>query len=356
MLAKRLKKQFQPYDYMSIYIWQNDVWQRLMQQRSRMHHALLLQGRAGLGKHAFAMHLAQSLLCQHPDAHGHFCGECTSCNWFAQRTHPDFFVITPESELEAYETEATAEASSKKAKKSQQISVEQIRQLAEKIELSGHVEAGNRVVLIYPAETLNTTSANALLKMLEEPPKNLMFLLVCHQPQRLLPTILSRCQKLEMPSPDTQTALAWLKQSGLNAPEQALHYAGGSPLLALNSTDEQMQLTNQTIKLLAQGNKMDVFGLPSVLLAKGIEHAMQQAIHLLQKWLYDLALVKLAGEVRYHVTHIGALQALSKQVDLILLMQYQRKLDEAKLSASHPLNNELQLESLLVQYTQLFAK
>ncbi len=341
---------------MSIYPWQYEVWQRLMLQRARMHHALLLQGRTGLGKHAFALHLAQSMLCHQPDTEGHFCGQCISCNWFAQNTHPDFFVITPESEVETEEAEATSEVSSKKTKKSQQITVEQIRALASKIELSGHVEAGKRVVLITPAETLNMVSANALLKILEEPPQNLFFLMVCHQPQRLLPTILSRCQKLEMPSPDTETALAWLKQSGLHSPEQALHYAGGSPLLALNSTDEQLQLTSQAIKQLTLGARMDIFALPSQLLAKGIEHAMQNAVQLLQKWLYDLALMKLVGEVRYHVAQYSALQGLAKQVDLHLLMQFQRKLEEAKKSASHPLNNELQLENLLVQYTQLFTK
>lgn len=340
---------------MNIYPWQIEVWQRLMRQRARMHHALLLQGRAGLGKLDFAMHLAQSLLCQTPIVDGHHCGQCTSCNWFLQNTHPDFFIISPESESTSDEDTVSTEVSAKKTKKSQQIAVEQIRQLTNRIELSGHVEGGMRIVLIYPAESLNLHSANSLLKMLEEPPKNLIFLLVCHQPQRLLPTILSRCQKQEMPAPDMPTALEWLKQAGVPAPEQALHYAGGAPLLALNTSQETSAITTQAIRHLAQGRNMDAFSLPAILVAKGVDNAMHNAMQLLQKWLYDILLVKMTGQVRYHIAQLSALQSLAKSVDLGLLLQFQRKLDEAKKTATHPLNNELQLEGLLVQYTQLFS-
>jgi DNA polymerase-3 subunit delta' len=82
---------------------------------------------------------------------------------------------------------------------------------------------------------------------------------------------------------------------------------------------------------------------------------MQNAMQLLQKWLYDVLLVKMTGQVRYHIGQLSALQSLAKSVDLGLLLQFQRKLEEAKKTATHPLNNELQLEGLLVQYTQLFS-
>jgi DNA polymerase-3 subunit delta' len=76
---------------------------------------------------------------------------------------------------------------------------------------------------------------------------------------------------------------------------------------------------------------------------------------MLQKWIYDLLAIRYTGDVRYHAGYAGALQVLSKSVDLTLLLDFQQKLNEARKSAAHPLNNELQLEGLLLQYTQLFS-
>ena len=85
-----------------------------------------------------------------------------------------------------------------------------------------------------------------------------------------------------------------------------------------------------------------------------VSQGMETAIMTLQKWIYDLMTCRLTGQVRYHASLHGALQALAKSVDLGMLLDFQRKLDEARRSAAHPLNNEMQLESLLIQYTQLF--
>jgi DNA polymerase-3 subunit delta' len=81
---------------------------------------------------------------------------------------------------------------------------------------------------------------------------------------------------------------------------------------------------------------------------------MTTAIQALQKWVYDLADYRLSGEIRYHVPYGNALQALAEKTDLSLLFELQRKLDEARKAATHPLNSELQLENLLLQYTQIF--
>lgn len=95
---------------------------------------------------------------------------------------------------------------------------------------------------------------------------------------------------------------------------------------------------------------MDAFSSASLF----VSHGMETAVLALQKWVYDLVTCRLTGQIRYHLGSQGALQALAKSVDLGLLLDFQRKLDEARRSATHPLNNEMQLESLLIQYTQLF--
>ncbi len=321
--------------------WQAQQWQQIM-QRTSLPHALLLRGRAGIGKHDFAVDLSQSLLCSKPQQ-TRACGACPSCVWFAEGGHPDFRLISPE------DADESEDAPKKKTTKKSQISVAQIRQLIDYLSLSSHQVNARRVILISPAETLNLASANALLKMLEEPPANTLFLLVTSQPQRLLPTILSRCQAVDMPLPSKIDALAWLKSQNIKDAENVLDYAGGSPLLALQSAEEG-ETHNNLIKNLALGAKLDAFACAPLFLSIGMERALET----LQKWVFDLAGYKLAQALHYHPQQGSALQALCKSVNLSLLLSFQNKLLDAKKTANHPLNNELQLENILLQYTQLF--
>lgn len=335
---------------MNIYPWQIEVWKHLSGARERLPHALLLRGRGGIGKFDFALQLTQSLLCQTPAANGFACGSCSSCGWFAQNNHPDYRLLSPEQESASSEEEPVA-VSAKSAKRSKVIKVGQVRELSSFLELSSHRSTGLRIALIHPAESLNSESANALLKMLEEPPSGVIFILVSHQSQRLLPTIISRCQKIDMPVPETEIALDWLAQQGLKDADQQLHYAGGSPLSALKDTEEDSRQLQDIWKMLARGSKLEPFAAAIPLAGLG----MEKAIRSLQKWIYDLLGMRLIQQVRYHGQYASALQALAKSVDLSLLLDFQRRLDDAYKSATHPLNQELQLESMLMQYTQLFS-
>ena len=237
----------------------------------------------------------------------------------------------------------------KKSSKKSHISVAQIRQLIDYLCLSSHQVNKRRIVLISPAETLNLASGNALLKMLEEPPVNTLFLLVTSQPQRLLPTIISRCQAIDMPLPNQADALNWLHNQEVNNAEFVLSYAGGAPLLALQIAEEG-DLSAMLLKLLAEGEKLDPFTCAP--LFNGI--GMERALNTLQKWVFDLTACKFAQHLHYHASHGNALQALSKSVDSRMLLIFNDKLLQAKKTVGHPLNNELQLENLLLQYTQIF--
>ncbi len=331
-----------------MFIWQKNQWQHIMQQQANLPHALLLRGRAGTGKHAFALELAQTLLCGQSDLNAldaQACGVCPSCVWFKEGGHPDFRLISPEDAEES--DDATTNSPRKKASKKSQISVAQIRQLIDYLSLSSHQVNARRVILISPAETLNIASANALLKMLEEPPANTLFLSVSSQPQRLLPTILSRCQTIDMPLPAREVALAWLKSQHVS--ENSLDYAGGAPLLALQLA-EAGETSTSLVKNLALGAKLDPFACAPLFLSAGMERALEA----LQKWVFDLLSHKLTQAFRYHAQHEGALQVLAKSVNLKALLNFQTKLLEAQKTAAHPLSNETQLENILLQYTQLF--
>jgi len=326
-----------------MFIWQKLQFQQLMQAKDKLSHALLLIGPAGTGKHEFSISLAKALLCLQPSVEFLACGHCSNCHWFLEGAHPDFCLIEPE------DIDNPDEAPKKKSTKKRQISVAQIRQLVDYLSLSSHQVNSRRVILISPAELLNNASANALLKVLEEPPENTLFILVTSQIQRLLPTIISRCQKIEMPKPTKNEAMAWIEAQQINNPEMVLDYAGGAPLLALEFA-EQIESTSDIAKQLSLGAKLDPFATAPIMLGFGMERALE----LLQKWIFDLLAFKLTQGLRYHSAHSNAFQVLSKSVNLKLLLIFQDKLVEAKKTANHPLSNEVQLENILLQYTQLF--
>lgn len=329
----------------NFYPWQQETWRLLTADKKRMHHALLLRGQTGVGKLDFAKNFAKSLLCNNPAIDHQACHVCPSCGWFEQDNHPDFRQITPEQD-----TEKDDETSVKgKGGKKSQISVVQIRALTDFLSLSSHQKSGTRIVLIHPAESLNNASANALLKMLEEPPADVMFILVSHQPHKLLPTILSRCQKIDMPVPNQDEALNWMGLVGIDNAAEKLKYAGGSPLLAASQIEEGAHVATLSRELLC-GRQLNIFNVTSTLLLMGMENA----INMLQKWTYDLMLSASINEVRYHAQYAVELNKLSKSLTLDQYFIFQEKLNEAKKSATHPLNQELQLEALLLHYTQLF--
>lgn len=332
---------------MGIYPWQNELWRRVAGMRERLPHALLLQGRNGIGKLDFAMALAQSLLCDTPLPDFAACGACHGCTWFVQGNHPDFRLLGPEENAAATGEDGVAE--NKEAKKSQ-ITVDQVRDLADFLGLSSH-RAGLRVVLPYPAEALNASSANALLKMLEEPPPAVLFLLVTHQPQRLLPTIVSRCSMVDMPLPTRAQAEEWLTRQGVKHAAERLAYHGGAPLCAMGLEEGVEKRRGELHAMLLRPNAMDPFAAAVLAVRDGIA----LAVDALQKWIYDLLSVRLTGEIHYHLPQAASLQALAKGVDLPKLLDFQRVLNEARRFSQHPLNAELQVESLMIQYTQLFA-
>lgn len=330
-----------------LYPWQLNAWELLNQEQSRLQHALLLHGRTGIGKFDFARYFSQSLLCLNKGEAHHACGKCASCHWFQDESHPDFRLLSPEQESETDEEGTSA----KRTKKKTQISVAQIRELSSFLGLSSHRSGGVRVVLIHPAESLNIASANALLKMLEEPAEGVIFILVAHQLQRLLPTIISRCQKVGMPIPNKKQALAWLNAQNITNAEQQLAYSDGSPIRVF-AEQPQFQQLSEVWKQLALGATLQ----PSVVAPLLQVNSAETGINVFQKWLYDLTAMRLAKQVRYHLAQVNALQVLAERVNLSALFQLQKKLDALRQLALHPLNHELQMEALLVDYTKLFVK
>lgn len=331
---------------LNIYPWQTHLHQQWLAHGKQRHHALLLAGKPGIGKHQFAYAMAASWLCQQPQQ-GLACQQCEACHWFNEGCHPDFKEIKPE------DAEAT-EDSKKKTRKRQQIVVDQIRALHDYLSLSNHLVGGLRVVLIHPLELVNTTAANALLKLLEEPPAATQFILVTHQKQALLPTILSRCLQVDMPVPSQAQGMAWLNEHAVAQAEWVWHYSGGAPTTVMADNEEAAidwhAWYAQWRPHLMKGAQLDMSQALPVLIQYGMPHAMT----VLQKWLLDVQLSRHQLPVRYHPDAQASLSALAKVSQEASLLGFQTLLNRMKTTALHPLNQELQLEQCLLQYKKCF--
>ncbi len=335
----------------SIYPWQNTDWERLQELSKRPVQGLLLKGGKGIGKLDLAVNLAQSLLCQQPDVSGFACGDCPSCHWFEQGSHPDYRLLQPEAlSLDGEESDDFKSVSGKKPSK--QISVDQIRGLADFFGMTSH-QGGRRVIIIHPAEAMNANAANALLKSLEEPPPGLLFILVSHKPQQLLPTILSRCLSFALQAPDAASAGRWLKDQGVNNPVEALAASGFAPLQAVQ-LDEQSDSgeRGKLLRAICQPAALDVFAL-----AEGLLKTEQVlVVQWLQQWSYDLSSMKLSGRLRYHPGEEATMNKLVEPVAPLNLARLQKHLLTAKREAQHTLNPRLFFESLLFVYRQLMLE
>ncbi|UPK82689.1 DNA polymerase III subunit delta' [Proteus vulgaris] len=211
---------------MNWYPWLNQAYRQLisMYQEGRGHHALLLHATEGMGADALSYGLSRWLMCQNKQGLKS-CNECHSCRLMLAETHPDWHLLQNE-----------------KGKTS--IGVEAVRKVTEKLEQHAQ-QSGARVVWIKEVEALTEAAANALLKTLEEPPKNTYFLLNCQQPEVLLATLRSRCFYYHLATPDHQHAIHWIQQQLPNVPYAnsvtALNLSQNAPIAALSLLKDEWQ-------------------------------------------------------------------------------------------------------------------
>lgn len=326
--------------------WHEAILSRLLADRERLPHALLVHGAAGIGKTQFIHALAAAVLCERPRA-GLACGACESCHWLEQGNHPDFREIVPEA---AEEDEEAGEGEAGKAEKAKSlvIKIDQIRDVADFISLTTH-RAGYRVLLLHPAEALHPSAANALLKTLEEPPPATLIVLASDRPARLLATIRSRCRSIALHAPDPAQALAWLRAQGIAEAQSALAMAGGAPLLAQRLAEpEEAKFRAKLLAELAKPGGADALAFAATI-DRG---AVERLVFWMQTWVQDLVRVRLAGRARHHGEQGAALEARQRGADLDALFALDRELAAARRLAAHPLNPRLLAEHLLMAYNR----
>jgi DNA polymerase III subunit delta' len=258
-----------------------------------VHHAYLFAGPAGVGKELAAVGLAQALTCPEQPQVG--CGTCAGCTRIAKGSHPDVTWLMPDAERVE---RGLAGRSDFTTTPSREIRVEQIRGLLERIALRG-LESKRKVAIVVDAHLMNLQAQNAFLKTLEEPPADTTLVLLAAAPDKLLPTIRSRCSKLSFnPLPVALVAEHLRKERKVDEQTATLAavMAGGSLGQALALDLDALAARKDIITGFEALKPGDVGGLLRWADAFGGSRELaEQALTTLLLWTRDVALVRAGG-------------------------------------------------------------
>ncbi|MEA3276963.1 MAG: DNA polymerase III subunit delta' [Pseudomonadota bacterium] len=316
--------------------WHRGCWDTLRAARDadRLPHALLIAGPAGVGKRRLVSLFARSLLCQRLDSEGFPCGICRDCQLLAAGTHPDYLQIGPDEQG-----------------KSKEIRVDTVRRLVDADALTAS-RGVFKVILVDPAQQLNTAAANSLLKTLEEPAPGTLLFLISEQPGRLPATIRSRCQVLKVPVPAESVALEWLSGQAAGGVDLALlRLAQGAPLraLLLSETGQLAEREKAFSGFAAVGN-----GVRDPIAEAAAWSHREPAVVLdwLSSWLSDmLRLTSGHPKPRLdNVDKVDVLRALAERLEPAEGHRFLRDILRARKRDHTTLNPLLLYESLLVEW------
>ena len=336
--------------------WHEKAWKRLAASARSLHHGMMLSGISGIGKREFSVALAQRLLCgvsEEADP----CGVCQNCKLFVAGTHPDLHVIVSEYEASEGRMELIGQysdryqdavARGKKANPSPLIPVDQIRVLIERFYQSSHI-SNSRVALILPADRMNANAANALLKLLEEPPAGAYFLLVTDQPGLLPATIRSRCVNEPLDAPTPEQAEKWLGSTFSDTDTATLlTNISTGPLDIVR--DHQKGILQQQLENLKQidaliGGSAD----PLALAAQMAKQDTSSLLLWMHKLVFDLLKWRGAGQVPVWSKHA---RLNIERFSSVKLDKLYDKLADYRRMARDQLNVQLALEELLISFQQ----
>jgi len=320
----------------TMYPWHEGQWGFFTRclEMDRLAHALIIEGSSGSGKTAFANDMATKLLCsaEQPLA----CGQCRSCQLLAgeDRAHPEFMDIT-------------FEINPKTGKLRTEIIVDQVRRLIGQLQLTNTIST-RKVAFIHPADALNKSAANALLKSLEEPTgKDTVLILVTDDPGRLPVTVRSRCQIISIGQPDREVVKAWLQQvSGKSADlvNAAIDAAGGSPLRAAQFLESpELDAFTQVRESLAT-----LLSSPASAIAVS-ERLAKLSERDIWRWLSNCSSDVIRADMRGQTP--GWMPA-NIQLDSKTLLQLQKQADINRHMSTTPVRSDLLLQAWLIGWAE----
>lgn len=299
----------------------------------RVAHAILLAGPGGVGKKTAALSFARALLCSSP-AGGDACGVCRECRQVSSGNHPDFYIVQP------------AGAS---------IKIDQIRDIQRKVPYLSY-QGGRKIFLIRQAETMTAEAANCMLKTLEEPPGDTVFILVSDRPQALLPTILSRCQQIYFKSMTVNELIQGLVSLEGVAEEEARLYAslaGGSMGRALSYASGELLADRDEVNALAQ--KLRACSLTEAMnMAEKASESKVKALFTLDTlacWYRDLLVCREAGDTGslYNSDQAGVIKTEAGRYETTRILEIIEEIEHTKRKIEVNANTRMALEALFLR-------
>lgn len=315
--------------------WHDHPWVQLSQtfRSGRLPHAILIQGPKGVGKSQLALRLLNLILCQEEEVNP--CGRCRSCHLFSVETHPSAWVLRPKEPNGI-------------------ITIDAVRELVTALSLTVQQGAA-KAAIIDPAEAMNRSALNALLKTLEEPPGESYLILVSHAVTELPATIRSRCVAVPIQVPTAEEAQEWL---GRCAPEAItlLPEAGGAPLEAMRLNETGLGLPIADLRRDLTGLSLSAID-PVETAAKWrretetgiVVNTVARLIHSVIRLKFGLAIPS-SPEQR-------VLTTLAERLEFPLVFEMSDRLKQMKadLHSGFNLNEQLMLEELAVRWANLTA-
>ncbi|MEL7116143.1 MAG: DNA polymerase III subunit delta' [Pseudomonadota bacterium] len=260
-------------------------------QSDRLHHAWLITGPRGVGKATLAWQIARFLLATPKDDGGLFGAPEPPTSLGIDPEHPVSRRMLAMSEPRLFVLRRPWDEKTERLRT--EITVEEARKLKSFFALSA-ADGGRRVVIIDAADEMNVSAANAILKILEEPPEDTVMLLISHQPSRLLPTILSRCRRLRCQTLAPDHIAEILRRADVDPgdnPQALTELAGGSAGAALRLlTLDGLVLYRQIVQLFREGlDRPAALKLADSMVGRAKAEAYDLALE-----LFDLFLARLA--------------------------------------------------------------
>ena len=318
---------------MNIYPWHQSNWKNLFFDVKRFSHGLILHGPSNSGINDFASIASKKLICTNSKGSESYCGDCQNCSWFDSQSHPDLFAIN-NSSLE--ETKSI-------------VNIDLIRELKVFFELSSHQKNGKKVAVIYDAHQMNLAASNALLKILEEPPNDSVIILTTSGLSSLLPTIKSRSRLEAFHKPSYTEATNFLRTINKDNLSPYLQLHNGNPLALIND-HENHPLLIEIIHCLKLGKKFNL----SDINGQWFSNGLLWLINLLQKWSYDIVLSKYTNQQHYFPSEESIINQLAKNSNASALLKFQKMLIDVKLYATSPVNKEINLDIIFIDYRKIF--
>jgi len=298
-----------------------DIAKKILQgaiKEKRIAHAYLFTGPAGVGKWLTAIELAKAVNC--PRAEYDSCEDCPSCKKINRLTHPDLtliFPLPPVSSSKKGKKEKEEEEQKNRNKfieekladpykivryeKPGSISIDEVRNAQRSLQYTP-VEGKVKVLIVQDPEKMSIEAENGFLKTLEEPPKNSLLIFLSSEPEKLLPTIISRCQRIRFKRISDELITKRLVKDFDIPEKKALHYARlseGSLGLSISLAEgEKEEVRLKGVEFLNIINKMDRFELVSFVNQLLQEYERESVLELLASLLGLLRDIYVVLEVK----------------------------------------------------------